>query len=196
MDRESAYALLREYTKGDFLIKHALGVEAALRAYARHYGEDEETWGIIGLLHDFDFEAYPDPHEHTVVGRRILAERGYPPDVIYAVTSHSNTVGPPRVHLVDKVLYACDELVGFIHAVALVQPTKSVHSVEARSVRKKLKDKGFARAINRQEIDEGIADLGVPFDEHVAFVIAALRGVADQIGLAGMAHDSSPPDLS
>lgn len=187
-DREAAWALLQEYTQTPHLIKHALAVEAAMRAYARKFGEDEAKWAVIALLHDFDYERWPSPADHPARGAEILAGRGYPEDVIYAIKSHADYLNLPRTHLADKVLYAVDELCGFVVAVALVRPNRSVHEVDVRAVRKKMKDKAFAKAVRREDIARGAADLGVDLDEHIATVIGALQGVARELGLEG-----SPP---
>jgi putative nucleotidyltransferase with HDIG domain len=185
MNRDEALKLLCEYTQKDGLRKHALAVEAAMRAYARKFEGDEEKWGIVGLLHDFDYEKYPTPDQHPEVGAKILKEKGYPDDVIYAIRSHAEYLGLKRKSLMDKSLFAVDELVGFITAVALVRPNKNIAEVKVSSVKKKLKDKAFARSVNREDIREGTADLGVPLDEHIAFVIEAMKSVADRLGLAG-----------
>lgn len=185
MNRESAWELLNEHTKNPNLIKHALAVEAGLRAYARRFGEDEEKWGIVGLLHDFDYEAHPTREEHPLWGSRILREQGYPEDVIYAILSHADYLTDyPRRSLLDKALFAVDELTGFLVAVALVRPDRSLHSVEVQSVKKKMKEKSFAAAVSREDIRRGAAELGVALDEHIAFVLEAMRGIADQLGLA------------
>lgn len=185
--RDEAWALLCEYTRSDSLRKHARAVEAVMRAFARARGEDEERWGLTGLLHDFDYEAYPDPAEHTVAGGRILRERGYPEDLIHAVQAHNerNGLGLTREADLDRVLFAVDELTGFVTAVALVRPGKSIHEVEPRSVRKKLKDKRFAASVDREEVRRGMEELGVEADEHIRFVIDALRGIDVEIGLQG-----------
>ncbi len=183
MDRDAAWELLCEYTKGEGLRKHGLAVEAVMRHFARMHGEDEETWGIVGLLHDFDYEAQPDTHPDA--GAPILRERGYPEDIVRAILGHSNETGVPRDTLMAKTLYAVDELAGFVTAVALVRPSKSVMDVEPRSVRKKLKDKAFARAVNRDDITQGAGELGVELDGHIGEVIAAMRGVASELGLGG-----------
>ncbi|KPV45464.1 HD domain-containing protein [Alicyclobacillus ferrooxydans] len=183
--RDEALKLLQEYTKTDSLLRHAFAVEASCRAYARKFGEDEEKWGITGLLHDFDYEMYPTPDEHTIVGARILAEQGYPEDVIYAIRAHADYNNLERNTLLDKVLYASDELSGFVMAVAMVRPTKNVADVEVKSVKKKLKDKAFARGVNRDDVYRGAEELGIPLDEHIAFVIDALTQVADRLGLDG-----------
>ncbi len=183
MSREQDLALLHEYTTSDSLIKHMLAVEAAVRAYARKFGEDEETWGTVGLLHDFDYQRWPDPPDHPLKGAAILAERGYPEDVIYAIKSHADYLPDcPRVSLLDKTLYACDELAGFITACALVRPGR-LEGLTPKSVRKKMKQTSFAAAVNRDDIVGGAEDLGVELNEHIAFVIAALQGVAGELGL-------------
>jgi len=183
MDRQSAWQLLRQYTKNESLLKHALGVEAAMRAYARKFGDDEELWGVTGLLHDFDYELHPTAEEHPAWGKPVLEAAGYPPEGVYAIQAHGDHTGLPRRTRLDKTLYAVDELVGFIVAVALVRPTKSIFDVEAPSVRRKMKDKAFARAVNREEIVRGAAELGVDLDEHITLVIQAMRGIADDLGL-------------
>ncbi len=183
--REQAWELLTEFTTNESLIKHGLAAEAAMRAYARRFGEDEEKWGIVGLIHDFDYEQNPTFDKHVYVGARILRERGWPEEVVVAVESHADYLNIPRVTPMQKTLAAVDELVGFITAVALVRPTKSVMDVEASSVRKKMKDKAFARAVNRDDIIRGAELLDVPLDEHITFVIQALRGIAPELGLDG-----------
>ncbi|MDI3327923.1 MAG: HDIG domain-containing protein [Alicyclobacillaceae bacterium] len=185
LNRESAWALLTEYTQNPNLIKHALAVEAAMRAYARKFGEDEEKWGITGLLHDFDYEKWPSPEDHPRRGAEILRGLGYPEDVVYAILSHADYLGLPRKSPMDKCLYACDELCGFITAVALVRPTKSIHDVDVRTVKKKLKEKAFAKGVNREDVRRGIEELGVDPDEHISFVIGAMQGVAKELGLEG-----------
>ena len=185
LTRQAAWELLREYTKSENLIKHALAVEAAMRWYARRYGEDEELWGIIGLLHDFDYERWPNAPDHPEQGAAVLRSLGYPEDVIQAIRSHADYLNLPRERLVEKVLYAVDELTGFITAVALVHPNKSLAEVEVRSVRKKMKDKAFAAAVSREGIVRGAEELGIELDEHIGNVIAAMREVAPELGLAG-----------
>jgi putative nucleotidyltransferase with HDIG domain len=168
-----------------------LAVEAAMRAYARAYGEDEEMWGMAGLLHDFDYEQHPnpnataDPNEHPLFGAQILENQGYPEAVIYAIKTHADYLNLPRENRMDKTLFAVDELTGLITAAALVRPDKSLHNLEARSVRKKMKDKAFARGVNRDDVINGAQDLGVDLDEHIAFVIEAMRQVAPELGLNG-----------
>ena len=185
MNRADAYALVCEYTASDSLRKHMLAVEAALRAYARRYGEDEEKWGIVGLLHDFDYERWPDPPHHPLEGAKILRERGYPDEVIYAIKSHADYLPDcPRVSRLDKTLYACDELAGFITAVAKIRE-EGIVGLQAKSVQKKLKQKSFAAAINRDDVRRGAEDLGVDLDEHIQFVVDALQTVAAELGLNG-----------
>ncbi|MFQ6014174.1 MAG: HDIG domain-containing metalloprotein [Anaerolineae bacterium] len=185
MDREQAWELLCEYTKNPNLRKHALAVEAAMRAYARRYGEDEEKWGIVGLIHDFDYEKHPTAEEHPAKGGEILRELGYPEDTVYAVLAHGDHLDLPRKSLMDKALYAVDELTGLIVAVALVRPSKSIMDVRLKSVRKKWKDWRFAAGVNREDIERGAAELGVELNDHIALVLEAMQGIADQLGLAG-----------
>ena len=183
MNRDAAWALLNEYVKDQSLVRHMLAVEAAMRAYARKLGEDEEKWGIVGLLHDFDYERWPDRPDHPLKGSAILRERGYPEDVIYAIKSHADYLPDcPRVHLVDKALYACDELAGLITAAALVRP-RGVTDLTASSVKKKMKSKGFARNVRREDIERGAADFGVELSEHIQFIIDALKPHAAELGL-------------
>ena len=183
MNRTAALALLHEYTQNPSLVKHMLSVEAAIRAYARKPGQDEEIWGIVGLLHDFDYERWPDPPDHPLKGSEILRERGYSEEVIYAIKSHADYLPDcPRVHLLDKALYACDELCGLITAAALVRPA-GITDLNAASVKKKMKSKGFARTVNRDDIDRGAADLGVDLTEHIQFCIDAMKPLAEQLGL-------------
>ncbi len=183
MTREEAYALLTEYTKKENLIKHALAVEAAMRAYARKFGEDEEAWGIVGLLHDFDYEKYPSLEDHPFKGAEILREKGYPEEWIEAILGHAEHTGVPRKTNMAKALFAVDELCGFITAVALVRPDKKLDSVKVKSVKKKLKDKAFARQVSREDIRKGAEELGVDLDEHIAFVLEAMKSVADKLDL-------------
>lgn len=183
MSREDDWKLLTEYTQSDSLIKHMLAVESAVRAYARKYGEDEEKWGTVGLLHDFDYERWPDPPDHPLKGSAILAEHGYPEDVIYAIKSHADYLEDcPRVSLLDKTLYACDELCGFLTACALVRPGR-LEGLAPKSVRKKLKQASFAAAVNRDDIVNGAEDLGVELNEHINFCIAAMQGISAELGL-------------
>jgi len=183
MNRQEAFTLLKEYTKNENLIKHMLAVEAGMRAYARKYNGDEEKWGIVGLLHDFDYEMHPTAEEHPIKGSVILKERNYPEDVIYAILSHADHTGVERKSPMDKALYAVDELAGFITAVALVRPTKKIADVEVNSVKKKLKDKSFAAKVSREDIERGVQDLGVPLDEHIETILKAMQGIAGDLGL-------------
>lgn len=185
MTRDEAFALLTEYIQAPHLIKHCLAAEAAVRGYARRYGEDEELWGLAGLLHDFDYEIHPTADKHPAAGKPILQARGVPEEVIYAIQSHADYLEIPRAHPLDKALYAVDELSGFVMAVAMVRPSKSLHEVDVRAVKKKMKDKAFARAVSREDIIRGAEDLGVPLDEHIGNVIESLQAVADELGLAG-----------
>lgn len=180
---EDALKLLFEYTESENLRKHAFAVESAMRAYARKFGEDEEKWAIVGLLHDFDYEKFPTPDQHPWIGSKILEERGFPEDIRKAILAHADYTGVPRDTLMAKVLYACDELCGFITAVALVRPNKKLEEVTVESVKKKLKDKAFARSVNRNDIYKGAEELGIPLDEHIQFVINAMKSVADKLGL-------------
>src|SRR5437667_12036185 len=183
MNRADAWQLLTEYTQSDSLRKHMLAVEAAMRAYARKLGQDEERWGIVGLLHDFDYERWHDPPDHPLKGSEILRERGYPDDVIYAIKSHADYLPDcPRVHLIDKALYACDELAGLVTAAALVRPN-GITDLTAASVKKKMKSKGFARNVRREDIERGAADFGVDLTEHIQFVIDALEPRAEELAL-------------
>src|SRR5215475_791514 len=183
MNRADAYALLTEYTQNPSLVKHMRAVEAAMRAYARKLGQDEERWGIVGLLHDFDYERWPDPPNHPLKGSEILRERGYPEDVIYAIKSHADYLPDcPRVRPVEKALYACDDLAGLIMATAILRPN-GIADLTASSVQKKMKAKGFARNINRDDIERGAADFGVELTEHIQFEIDALKTIAAELGL-------------
>ena len=189
--RDDALSLMQEYTHSDSLRKHMLSVEAAMRAYAEKNGEDVERWGFAGLMHDFDYERFPnDAHspteEHPSEGVRILRARGWPEDILEAIMGHALYTSTPRVTPMAKTLFAVDELTGLITATALVRPSKSVHEVEAKSVRKKMKDKAFARGVSREDVVNGAAELGVDLDEHIAFVIAAMQRSADSLGLAGI----------
>jgi putative nucleotidyltransferase with HDIG domain len=184
MTRDDDLTLLREYTSSESLIRHMLAVEAAMRAYARRFGEDEETWGRVGLLHDFDYERWPDPPDHPLKGAEILRQRGYPEEVIYAIKSHADYLPDcPRVSLLDKALYACDELCGFLTACALVRPDR-LEGLKAKSVRKKMKQVSFAAAVNRDDILRGAEDFGVDLNEHIDFCITAMQSIADDLGLA------------
>ena len=184
MNRDVAWSILTEFTKGDSLRKHARAVEASMRAYAARLGEDPEGWGIAGMLHDFDYEMHPRAPHHPMKGGEILTARGVPADIVYAILAHADYSGMPRVGLLDRALYACDELTGFVHACALVRPGKVITGLEPASVRKKLKDKAFARTVNRDDVYRGATELGVELDAHIAFVIDALAGVAPEVGLA------------
>jgi putative nucleotidyltransferase with HDIG domain len=185
LSREPAWALLTEYTKGESLLKHALAVEAAVRGYARRFGEDEALWGVTALLHDFDYERWPDPADHPFRGVEIRRGLGYPEVMLRAILSHADYSGVSRDSRLEQTLYACDEMAGFVMAAALVRPSRSVLDLEAASVRKRMKDKAFARAVKREDLVEGAAKLGVPLDEHIANVIASLRESADALGLRG-----------
>lgn len=181
-DRQAAYELMCQYTQQDGLRRHMLSVEVAMRAYAEKFGADIETWGIVGLLHDFDYERWPTPPEHPLEGSKILAEQGYPEEVIYAIKSHVEETQCPRVSQMDKALFACDELSGFVTAVALVRPD-GVAGLTAKSVRKKMKQKSFAEKVRRQDITEGAVELGIDLNEHIQFVVDALAPHAEQLKL-------------
>ncbi len=187
--REDALALLYEWVESESLRRHMLAVEAAMRAYARHYGEDEALWGITGLLHDMDYERYPDMDDtengHPRTELRLFREAGYPPELIHAVEAHATFLGVPRESRLDKALLACDELTGLILACAYVRPDRDLRSVKLKSVKKKWKDKAFTAAIDRQENMEFIEELGEPFDEHVQRVLTAMQDVAEDLGVAG-----------
>jgi len=184
---EDAYTLMTTHVKNENLQKHMLSVSAAMRAYARKYGADEELWAMTGLLHDGDYEEYPDLHEHTQVLANWLRDAGYDERITYAILAHNdlNAETNPRTDLLSKALYACDEVTGMITATALVRPNKSIIGLEVSSVRKKMKSKGFAAGVNRDDLVKGAAELGVDLDEHIAFVIQAMSSVADKLGLAG-----------
>ena len=183
--REEAHALLCEYTKNENLRKHAYAVEAAMRLYAEKLGGDPDEWGLVGLLHDFDYEQWPTVPEHGTKAAEILRERGYPEHVIRAVQSHASYLGVPAETPMEKALLACDEVTGFIVAVALVRPSRSLMDVEVRSVNKKMKEKAFAAAVSREDIVAGAELLGIPLDEHIGNVITAIQGIAAALGLAG-----------
>ncbi len=185
MNRAEAWCLLTEFTQSESLRKHALAVEACMRAYARKLGGDEEQWALVGLLHDFDYERYPSAEEHPFKGSEILAERGWPDDLRRAILSHADYSGVTRESPMEKALFACDELAGFITATALIKPGKSLAEVDAKSVRKRMKDKAFARSVSRDDIMNGAAGLGVELDEHITFCIEAMKSVAGELGLAG-----------
>src|SRR5207248_2706171 len=194
-NREQAWGLLTEFTQSESLRKHALAVEACMRAYARKLSggapKAEELWGVVGLLHDFDYEKYPSLEDHPYKGNEILKQRGYSDEIRRAIMSHAEYSGVSRDTPMEKALFACDELAGFITACALVKPGKSLAEVKAKSVRKKMKDKAFARNVKREDIVNGAADLGVDLEEHIAFCIEALKGIADQLGLDGRAAQAS-----
>ena len=188
--RADALALVHEYTASESLRKHMLAVEAVMRSYAERFGEDPERWGLTGLVHDFDYERYPNAahsptEEHPAEGVRVLRARGWPDDILQAILGHATYCGVPRETPMAKTLFAVDELTGLVTATALVKPTRSVLDVDAKSVRKKMKDKAFARGVNRDDVVQGAAELGVDLDEHIAFVVAAMQRSAAEIGLAG-----------
>ena len=183
--RAQAWELLTEYTKSDALRKHGRAVEQVMRAYARQAGEDQELFGIIGMLHDFDYEQYPSEDQHPFVGAKILKERGYPEEVITAILGHAQYSGVPRDSLAAKALFAFDELTGFIFAVTFVRPSKSIREVKPKSVKKKLKQRSFAAKVNRDDIEQGITELGVDRTEHIQFVIDALAQIDEELGLKG-----------
>jgi putative nucleotidyltransferase with HDIG domain len=190
--RDDALALVHEYTASESLRKHMLAVEAAMRAYALQFGEDADRWGLAGLVHDFDYERFPnDAHsateEHPSEGVRILRARGWPEDILQAILGHATYTGTPRESRMARALFAVDELTGLITATALVRPSKSVHDVDAKAVRKKMKDKAFARGVSREDVLLGAQELGVDLDQHIQFVIDAMRASADALGLAGTA---------
>jgi putative nucleotidyltransferase with HDIG domain len=187
IDRAHAWGILTEFTLSDSLRKHALAVEAAMRAYAERSGADPEVWGVAGMLHDFDYEMHPAAPRHPLKGAEILLGRGVSTEIVSAILAHADYSGCPRASLLDRALYACDEPAGFVTACALVRPGRAIAGLESASVVKKLKDKGFARTVNRLDVYRGAEELGVPLEEHLAFVIRALVGVAPQIGLGGPA---------
>ena len=194
IDRETAWGLLTEFTQSESLRKHALSVEACMRAYARKLAPgslEEELWGNVGLLHDFDYDKYPSLDDHPYKGNEILKERGYPEEIRKAIMSHAEYTGVTRDTPMEKALFACDELAGFITAVAMIKPGKSLAEVDAKSVRKRMKDKAFARKVNRDDIVNGAAELGVDLEEHITFCIEALRPIADKLGLDGSAARSA-----
>lgn len=181
--RDEAWTILNEYTKNPSLIKHALAVEAVMRALANQHHEDVDLFGLVGLLHDFDYEQFPEIGQHTIAGGNILAQRGFPDPIIHAIRSHVTENGIPRETLLERGIYASDELTGFVVAVTLVKPTRSLSEVTSASVRKKLKDKGFARGVNRQDVYDGVAGLGVTLEEYVDFIMEALKPHAESLGL-------------
>jgi putative nucleotidyltransferase with HDIG domain len=188
MEREKAWNLLCEFTKTEGLRKHALAVETCVSAYARKLGEDEKKWAVTALLHDFDWEIHPTLEEHPQKGEPILAERGVDEETRRAILSHASHTGVPRNSVLERVLYACDELAGFITAISYVKPHRSVHEVDVASVKKKMKDKAFARSVNRQDIVEGAQELGVPLEEHIEFCVRAMQARAEELGLKGSAE--------
>jgi putative nucleotidyltransferase with HDIG domain len=185
LSRDDAWTLMTEYTQGESLRKHMLAVEAAVRGYARQFGEDEDDWGVVALLHDFDYERYPDPQNHPYRGVEVLQARGYPEWVTRAILSHADYSGVPRESRLEKTLYACDEMAGIVTAAALVRPSKSIMDLEASSVMKRMKDKAFARAVNRDDLRRGAEELGIPLDQHITNVITFMREQADALGLRG-----------
>jgi putative nucleotidyltransferase with HDIG domain len=185
MNREEALAIVNQYVSNPNLVKHMLAVEAAMRFYARKFGEDEEKWGVTGLLHDFDWEVHPTMEEHPAAGEPILRDLSVPEEIIRAVQSHASHTGVPRETLMEKALFACDEITGLITAVALVRPSKALFDLKAKSVKKKWKDKSFAAGANREEIEQGAAELGIDLWEHVQNVIKAMDAIAEDLGLAG-----------
>jgi putative nucleotidyltransferase with HDIG domain len=195
--REEALALQHEYTQSDSLRKHMLAVEAAMRAYATQFGEDPERWGLAGLIHDFDYERHPNSEHsptdgHPAHGVRVLRERGWPDDILQAILGHATYSGVPRESRMAKALFAVDELTGLVTATALVRPSRSILEVDARSVKKKMKDKAFARGVNREDVVTGAQELGVDLDAHIQFVVDAMRGVAEPLGLVGTPPASEP----
>jgi predicted hydrolase (HD superfamily) len=187
LSRDAAYALMTEWTGSESLRKHMLAVEAALRGYARLWGEPEEEWAVVALLHDFDYERYPDATDHPFRGVEVLEKKGYPGWVTRAILSHADYSGVPRESRLEHALYACDEMSGFVTAAALVRPSKSVMDLEASSVIKRMKDKAFARAVSRDDLRRGAEEIGLPLDQHIANVITFMREQADALGLRGTA---------
>ena len=185
LSRDAAYSLMTEHTQSESLRKHMLAVEAAVRGYARMWGEPEEEWAVVAILHDFDYEKYPDPKDHPFRGVEILKQQGYPEWVTRAILSHADYSGVPRESRLEHTLYACDEMSGFVTAAALVRPSKSVLDLEASSVMKRMKDKAFARAVSRDDLRKGADEIGLPLDQHITNVIAALRERVDELGLRG-----------
>ena len=193
-DREEAWCLLTEFTQSESLRKHALSVEACMRAYSRKFSGDEQLWGIVGLLHDFDYDMYPSLEDHPYKGCEILKDRGYSEEIRKAILSHAEYTGVSRDTPMEKALFACDELAGFITACALIKPGKSLAEVDVKSVRKRMKDKAFARKVNREDIINGAASLGADLDEHIAFCLEALKPIGAELGLEGAA--TTPASLS
>jgi putative nucleotidyltransferase with HDIG domain len=190
MDREGTWTLLCEYTKNENLRKHALAVEACMQAYARRFNEDEDMWGCAGLIHDFDYERYPNAPDHPLKGNEILTEQGYPEEVRRAILGHASYTGVERDTKLAKALFACDELAGFITACSLVRPDK-IQGLEPKSVLKRMKDKAFARSVSREDILQGAQELAIPLEEHIAVCIEAMRGIADTLGLAASAAQAT-----
>ncbi len=182
-DRNYCLSLLKEYTKNENLLKHAYAVEACVKFYAKKYNEDEEYWGNVALLHDFDYEMYPSLEDHPFKGAEILREKGFDEEFIQTILSHADHTGVPRDTLLKKVLFACDEISGFITAVTLVRPSKSLDEVSVKSVKKKMKDKGFSRAVSREDIKKGAEELGIPLEEHIQNCIDAMKSIKDTLGL-------------
>jgi len=191
MTREQAWNLVCEFVQSDALRRHMLGVEACMAAYARRFGEDPEKWALPALLHDFDWEIHPNAPDHPMKGERILAERGVDDETRRAVLSHASYSGVPRVSLMERTLFACDELTGFLTACSYVKPSRSIYEVDVASVKRKLRDKAFARNVNRQDIADGAQELGVPLEEHIAFCIEALKAHAPELGLAGSVQEQA-----
>lgn len=191
MTRSEAWDLLCEFTKSESLRRHALGVEACVAAYARRFGEDEEKWSVTALLHDFDWEIHPEVPDHPMKGEPILAERGVSDEIRRAILSHANFSGVPRVSPLEKTLFACDELSGFLTACSYVKPGKSIHEVDVASTKRKLKDKAFARQVSRDDIRQGAEELAIPLDDHIAFCIDAMKARASELGLAGTGASDS-----
>jgi putative nucleotidyltransferase with HDIG domain len=190
--RADAWELLNEYITDQSLVRHMLAVESAMRAYARKLGQDEEVWGIVGLLHDFDYQRWPDPPAHPLEGSKILRERGYPDEIIYAICSHADYLTDyPRVHLLDKALFACDELAGLVTATARLRPN-GIMDLTAASVKKKMKSKGFARGVNREDVERGATEFGVDLTEHIQFEIDAMKTIAEELGLKGGSATDEP----
>lgn len=191
MNRDEAFAIVNEYVKNPNLVKHMLAVEAAMRFYARKFGEDEEKWAITGLLHDFDWEIHPTMEEHPLAGEPILRSRGVPEDIIHAVLSHADHTGIARENLMEKTLYACDELTGLITAVALVRPSRALYDLKPKSVKNKWKDRSFAAGANREEMERGAEELGIELWDHVGNVIEAMNAIAADLGLAGFPENET-----
>lgn len=185
MTREQAWTIVCEHVQSDGLRRHMLGVAACMEAYAQHYGEDAEKWAVVGMLHDFDWEIHPNLPDHPILGEAILEARGVSPEIRRAILSHADFTGVSRDTMMEKALFACDELSGFLTAAAYVKPTKSIFEVEPKGVLKKMKDKGFARAVNRQDIVQGAAEMGVDLETHIQFCIDAMKAKAETLGIKG-----------